>query len=113
LPDGIVVAADPTTGEVTADSVTISGAAAVGTNKLIVAKVTPSSATAPASLSLSLINAAGFGIGECVTIRFTMAPGAHFPAGPASFSVTGVTAKGTDGLALNGITAAPTFLSGL
>jgi hypothetical protein len=113
LPDGIEVAADPATGDAIVGSVTISGTAAVGSNRLISAKVTPTSATAPAKVSISMTSSLGFGIGECATIDFKMAPGAAFPAGAATFSISGFSARGTDGLPISGVSAAPTSLSAM
>jgi hypothetical protein len=113
LPDGAEVAADPATGDALAGSVTISGIAAVGTNKLVSAKVTPTSATAPARVSISMTSSLGFGIGECATIEFKMAPGAAFPANAAAFSITGFSARGPGGLQLSGMTAATTSLSAM
>jgi len=109
LPAGVEVAADPATGEAMVGTVTISGVAAAGSNGLIVAKVT----TSPAKLSLSMVNALGFGIGECATIEFKMAPGAAFPAGATAFGISGFSARGTDGLPISGVTAAPTSLSAM
>jgi hypothetical protein len=113
LPDGTIVAADTATGDAIVGTVTISGVAAVGTNKLLSAKVTPASGVAPARLAISMSNAAGFGRGECVTIGFIMFPGAAFPANAAAFSVTGFVARGPDGLPISGVTAAPTSLTAL
>ena len=104
FPAGVMVKADTATGEVTPGVVTISGGAAVGANKLASAKFTPGS---PPQLHVILINTAGFGAGEFVTIKFDLAAGGSFPANKEAFSVAGLAAKDLDGIALGGVTAAP------
>jgi hypothetical protein len=113
LPDGITVASDPATGEAFQGAVAVSGAAAIGAVTLVTANVVPVAGSAPARVIISMSNATGFGIGECVTIDFTRASGAAFPANAGAFTLAGVTVKGTGGLPLTGVTVAPTGLSGL
>lgn len=112
LPAGVIVHADPITGEVAAGVVTVSGVASVGGNRLSSARFTPASGGSPAKLQVILVNVAGFGPGEFVTIRFDLAGGASFPAADA-FSVTSLFAKGRDGSGLAGITAAPAAVAGI
>jgi hypothetical protein len=113
LPAGATVAADPATGEAAAGTVTITGAAATGNNKLVSAKVTPASNAGPGKVTISMVNATGFGPGECVTVDFAMAAGATFPAKADAFTVTGASAKGLDGKLLSGVTVAPSSLAAL
>jgi len=110
LPAGVKVNADATTGEAAAGVITISGVAAAGDNKLAAAKFTPAAGGAPAQLHILLINTAGFGLGEFVTIRFEV-EGGSFPAGVTAFSVAGFAAKRSDGSSLNGISAVPSSVS--
>jgi hypothetical protein len=109
LPAGAKVSADAT-GETTAGVVKASGVAA-GSNTLATAKFTAATTTAPAQLRIGLINPTGFGLGECVTIKFDLDTGASFPAAATAFTVTGFTAKDITGALLNGITVAPASLS--
>ena len=103
FPAGVTITADAATGEPAAGVVTVSGVAA-GNNDLIAAKFTPASGGSPAQLHAALVNAAGFGPGEFMTIKFDVAAGGSFPASASAFSVTGVTATGTRSGPLNGIT---------
>ncbi len=76
LPAGVTVGADPNTGEVTSGGVIkVSGVAAVGNNSLTLAKFTPASG----DLHIAMVNTAGFGAGEFVTIKFDLAPGRTCP----------------------------------
>ncbi len=79
LPAGVIVDADPLTGEATAGVVSISGVAAVGNNSLVVAKYTPASIGLPALLHIAMLNDLGFGLGEFVTIQFKRPPGRSSP----------------------------------
>lgn len=112
LPPGVTVKSDPNTGEVLLGAVTISGVAAVGSNRLSSATFTPASGGSSAKLRMILVNVGGFGPGEFATIRFDLDGGASFPAADA-FSVTSLLAKGRDGSGLVGITAAPTTVAGI
>ena len=104
FPAGVTVKANTATGEVTEGGiVTISGVAAVGDNRLVSAKFTPGT---PGRLHIALINTAGFGPGEFVTVRFEVA-GGSFPANAAAFSVAAFAASDPTGNSLAGITAAP------
>jgi len=113
LPAGVTVTADPVTGEAAAGIVTISGAAAVGGNKLIAAKVTPASNAGPGKVTISMISATGFAPGECLTVDFEMVAGGTFPAKADAFAVTGVAVKGLDAKLLTGMTAVPSSLAAL
>jgi len=113
LPAGTTVAADPVTGEAAAVTVTISGAAATGSNKLVAAKVTPASSAGPGKVTISMINTTGFVPGECLTVDFAVTTGGTFPANVNAFAVTGVSAKGLDAAPLSGVTAAPSSLAAL
>ena len=112
LPPGIIVNADPITGIVTDGVVTISGVAAVGTSNVTVAKFSPASIGTSANLHVIMANGLGFPLGEFVTIKFDLTTGATFPTAN-SFSVTKFIAKGLDGAALSGITAAPASVVGI
>jgi hypothetical protein len=117
LPAGVIVAADPLTGETAPGVVTMSGEAAVGdavpaANKVAVAKYTPASIGSPAQLHIVMANAVGFVPGEFVTIQFDLATGTSFPTASA-FSVASFFAKGLDGSGLAGITAAPASVQGI
>jgi len=103
------VNADVTTGETAAGVVTISGVAAAGDNRLSSAKFTPAAGDIPARLRIVLINTAGFGLGEFVTIRFDLAEGS-FPSGKEAFSVASFAPTDLDGAPLGNITAAPASL---
>ena len=104
LPAGVTVKANAATGEVTSgDVVTISGVAAVGGNNLVSAKFTPGT---PGQLHIALINTAGFGPGEFVTIKFDLA-GGSFPANASAFAVAGFAASDPAGAPLGGMTATP------
>jgi hypothetical protein len=111
LPAGVEVAADPVTGEAVAAAVAASGVAAK--NTLVSAKVTAASGTTPATVHIIMINANGFGEGECVTIDFKMAAGATFPASADSFTVAGVSGKNADGTNLLNVTVTPSGLGAL
>src|SRR6185369_898652 len=106
LPAGVTVAADPVTGNVASGVVTISGAAAGGSNSLVAAKYTPAATGSPAKLHIVMVSAAGLPPGEFATIRFDLAAGASLPAKDA-FSTANISAKGLDGLTLSGVTAVP------
>lgn len=108
LPAGVAVQADSITGEVAAGVVAISGVADVGVDKLVAAKHTPGT---PGRLNISLINTAGFGLGEFATIKFNLAAGGSFPASKETFSVSAFSAKDLSSNALVGVTAAPASLS--
>ena len=108
LPAGVTVNADPVTGEVASGVVTVSGVAAVGNNSLTLAKFTPASG----DLHIAVVNTAGFGSGEFVTIKFDLAPGTGLPA-LNKFTVMSVAAKAINGSALTGVTAAPLSVAGL
>jgi hypothetical protein len=110
LPAGVKVGADAT-GETTAGIVKASGVAAGDKNTLATAKFTAATAAAPAQLRIALINPTGFGLGECVTIKFDLDTGAGFPASATAFSVTGFAAKDISGSPLSGITVAPSSIS--
>jgi hypothetical protein len=112
LPAGATVAADAATGEAAAGAVTISGTAAGGSNKQVVAKFTPPANGNPGKLTISMINATGFGPGECITVDFALTKGSNFPKA-TDFGVTGVAAKGLDSAPLSGITAAPSSLAAM
>lgn len=103
LPAGVTVDADPATGDAST-AVTISGAAV--DNGLLAAKYAPASGTAPATVHIIVINAAGFHPGEFATIRFNLAEGTSLPA-VGAFVITNFSAKGPDSSALSGIIAAP------
>lgn len=113
LPDGAAVTADPLTGEALLGAVTVSGAAALGSNTLLTTNVIPAAGSAPSQVAIRMINSSGFGIGECITINFTRTAGGTYPASAAAFILTGVAVKGPDGLPLAGVTVAPTRLLGL
>jgi len=107
LPAGIKVAADPVSGEAAAGVVAISGAANVGDGKLTLSRFTPAGSGTPAQLHIIVINAAGFGPGEFVTIRFELDTGGSFPLSATAFTLSGFSPVGLNGTALGGITAAP------
>jgi hypothetical protein len=112
LPDGVIVNADPITGEVMAGVVTGVGEAAAGSNYLTVAKYTPASIGVPARLHIVLVNSLGYHVGAFATIQFSVATGASFPA-TSSFSVASTFAKGLDGTGISGITCAPSSVEGI
>ena len=112
LPAGVIVDADPLTGEAAAGVVSISGAAAVGTSSLVVAEYTPASIGVPALLHIVMVNNLGFGLGEFVTIQFTTTTGGIFPLTNQFFAVS-FFAKGFNGAALSGVTAAPLSVEGI
>jgi hypothetical protein len=112
LPDGVILNADPVTGEVAAGTITISGVAAVGSNNVAAAKFTPASGGVPANLHIAIINVSGFGLGEFAMVRFGLATGAGLPASDA-FAVTNFSAKALDGSGLGGVTAAPPSVVGI
>jgi hypothetical protein len=112
LPAGVIVNADPLTGQTADGVVTISGAAAVGINTLSVAKFTPASIGSPGLLHIAMLNGSGFGLGEFVTIQFGTTAGANFPLS-TQFSTTTFSAKGVNGAALSGVTAAPLSVEGI
>jgi hypothetical protein len=112
LPDGVILNADPVTGEVMAGVVAAAGEAAAGSSSLTVAKYTPASFGVPASLHIVMINSVGYHLGACATIQFNVATGASFPASSA-FSVSNFYAKGLNGLGLSGITGTPMSVEGL
>jgi large repetitive protein len=105
LPAGVTVDADPGSGEAATGAVTISGAAAAGSNSMVVAKFAPAAAGAPAMLHIVVLNTAGLHPGEFVTVRFNLAAGASFPALNA-FTIASFSAKGLDSSTLSGITGA-------
>jgi hypothetical protein len=107
FPAGVTVKVDTAAGAVAPGVITISGAAAVGDNKLVLAKFVPAVAGTPARLRIGLINGTWFGVGEFVTIKFDLDEGGSFPASKDEFSVTGFDATGVRGLPLSGVTAAP------
>jgi len=107
LPAGITVNADALTGETSAGVVTVSGVAASGSNRLASAKYTAAAGATPAQLHIVAINAAGFGLGEFVTIRFNLDAGTNFPATASDFTVAVFSAFGLSGTALTSITATP------
>lgn len=112
LPAGVTVKADANTGETASGAVSISGSAAVGSNKLSSAKFTPASGGNPARLKIILINTSGFGQGgEFVTIRFDLT-GESLPA-PTAFSVTGFAATDLSASPLSGINAEPLSVAGI
>ncbi len=105
LPAGVTVTvADPATGEAAAGTVTNSGAAGTGTQ--VAAKVIPTTGGTPGQVVIGMINPAGFGGGECLTIDFKIATGVNLPAA-ADFTITGVSAKDLGAKLINGVTAAP------
>jgi hypothetical protein len=112
LPAGMSVDADPTSGEPAAGVVTISGAPAGGSSSLVVAKYAPAVAGAPATLHIGVLNAAGLHPGEFATVRFNLAAGTTLPALNA-FTMASFSAKGPDGSALSGISAAPLSVAGV
>jgi hypothetical protein len=112
LPDGVILNADPATGEVAAGTITVSGAAAAGSNNIAAAKFTPASGGVPANLHIAIINVSGFSLGEFATIRFGLATGAALPL-PNAFTVTSFSAKALDGSPLSGVTAAPPSVQGI
>jgi hypothetical protein len=112
LPAGVIVDADPLTGEVAAGVVSISGAAAVGNNNLVVAKYTPASIGIPALLHIVMANDLGFGLGEFASIQFQTTTGATFPLSNQFFAVS-FFAKGFNGAGLVGVTAAPLSVEGI
>lgn len=115
LPDGVTVAANSVTGEVTNGVVTPSGVAAVtipGTQNAITAMFVPASSGVPGQLHIVMANVPGFGQGEFATVQFDLATGTSLPAANA-FSVTSFLAKGLDAVDLSGITAAPASVSGI
>jgi hypothetical protein len=93
--------------------VTISGVAAAGDSKLTTARFSPAGGTSPAQAHIFLINAAGFDVGEFVTIRFDLAAGSGFPAGKDAFTVSSFSAKGMNGLPLSNLIAVPISLSAI
>lgn len=109
FPAGMTVKFDATNGEVSTDVVTISGVAAAGSNKLVLAKFTAATTTIPAQLHIGLVNSTGFGLGEVVTIKFDRDTSVTFPT-VAAFSITGFTASSLSGSPLTGITVAPVSL---
>ena len=111
LPDGVILNADPATGEVATGTITISGVAAAGSNNLAAAKFTPASGGVPANLHIAVINLSGFNLGEFATIRFGLATGAALPLSDA-FTVTSFSAKALDGSGLTGVAAAPSVRGG-
>lgn len=112
LPAGVIVDADPLTGEAAAGVVSISGVAAVTGSGLSVAKYTPASIGVPALLHIVMVNNLGFGLGEFVTIQFSTTTGATFPM-TSQFFVTSFLAKGFDGAGLAGVIAAPAAIEGV
>lgn len=111
LPVGVRVNANATTGETAAGVITISGVAASGDNKMATAKFTPASAGTQAQLHIFLIHAAGFGLGEFVTIKFDLDTGGNFPPTKNAFDMAGFAAKGLNGSPISGVTAAPSSMS--
>jgi hypothetical protein len=112
LPDGVILNADPVTGEVAAGTITVSGVAAAGSNNLAAAKFTPASGGVPANLHIAVISVSGFNLGEFATIHFDLASGAALPLSNA-FTVTSFSAKALDSSALSGVTAAPPSVVGI
>lgn len=112
LPAGVILDADPVTGETAAGVVSVSGEAAVGSSSLAVAKYTPAAIGASATLHIVLINVSGFHLGEFATVNFGLATGAGFPVSGA-FAVTNFSAKALNGSTLSGITAVPSTVAGL
>jgi hypothetical protein len=102
FPAGVKVNADAATGQ-TAEGVVAASGVAAGGNTLAAGKFTPASDTTPAQLRIGLINTAGFGLGEFVTIRLDLEDGGSFPADATAFSVAGFAAMGLDGAPLSGI----------
>lgn len=105
LPAGVLINYDQATGEAAADVVTVSGVAATGSNQLSLAKFTPAAGAVPAQLHVVLVNAAGFGLGEFVTIRFDLGAGVSSPASAGEFTIASFSPKALSGTTLTGITA--------
>jgi hypothetical protein len=109
LPKGVTVSADAATGQ-TADGVVTPSGGAAGNGSTALAKFTAASGATPAQLHITMVNTAGFGVGEVVTIKVDRDPAISFPADNAAFSVSSFTAVGTDGSTLGGITASVSFV---
>jgi len=112
LPPGVIVDADPLTGQTANGVVTISGGAAVGSNPVSVAKYTPAAIGTPGQLHIALLNSAGFGLGEFVSVQFSTTTGANFPLSN-QFSTVNFLAKGSNGAGLAGVTSAPLSVEGM
>jgi hypothetical protein len=112
LPAGVILNADPITGETASGVVSVSGEALVGSNNLAVAKYTPASIGTPARLHIVLVNVSGFRLGEFATVQFDLATGAGFPLSSA-FTVMSFSAKGLDGSGLSGMSAVPSAEAGI
>ena len=102
FPSGVKVSTNATTGETT-DGVVAASGIAVGSNTLATGIFTLASGTTPARLHIGLINAAGFPLGEFVTIKFDLETGGTFPASASVFTVAGIAAKGLSGDPLDGV----------
>jgi hypothetical protein len=102
FPGGVKVNTVAATGEA-ADGVVAASGIAAGSNTLATGKFTPASGSTPAQLRIGLINTAGFGLGEFVTIKFDLETGGSFPASATAFSVAGFAADGLSGAPLSGI----------
>ena len=102
FPAGVKVNTVAATGEAAEGVVAASGIAA-GINTLATGKFTPAAGATPAQLRIGLINTAGFGLGEFVTIKFDLDSGGSFPASATAFSVAGFEADGLSGAPLSGI----------
>ncbi len=109
FPKGVSVLADAVTGQ-TADGVVTPSGGGAGNGSVSFAKFTTASGAAPAQLHITMVNTAGFGTGEFVTIRVDRDPAASFPADNSAFTVSSCIAVGSDGSTIGGITATAAFV---
>ena len=97
LPAGVAVAADPTSGEVSAGILHATDSAA-----LAGASYQPATSDAQASVTLNIVDPVGFTVGALATLSCTVSPGTAVNG--TGFTLAGFSAKDQNGAVMSGIT---------